>query len=131
MQAIIELIKNLPPEFWVEKGTWFVCYVLFPAIGVLVYRAKGRDKVLKLANSAFWYVEAIAKATPGKVDDKLAEGLRVALAIAGGSLSEKVKGEVAEELGRLAEEEKKTRPSLQLNPNSSTTLAEKPFGPQP
>ncbi len=104
----------------VNYGPWAVSAVL-AVIALLIRRAKGKDQILGIARTAFFYVEQIARMTPGKVDDKLVEGLRVALALADGDLDAKKQALIADEFSRLAAEMKRS-PSLALQPNNSVKI---------
>lgn len=98
----IEILKSIN---WIAVVN-VIALVLFPVIGFLIKRARGKDKILQIARQAYVYVEAIAKSTPGALDDKLAAGMRLALAIAGDGLSEPEKAAVVEEIGRIAKADK-------------------------
>ena len=110
----MEFLKNVD---WLSValnyGPWAVSAALAVA-AYLIRKAHGKEKALAIARQAFVYVELIAKMTPGKVDDKLAEGLRVALAIADEDLDAKAQAKIADEFARMATEIKRS-PSLALD----------------
>lgn len=103
-----DFLKNLDWLAVANVAVNVIVLVVLPVVAVLIRKAKGKEKMLEIARQAYVYVEAIAQATPGKIDDKLAEGVKTALAIAGKQDADSdVKNLLVGEFARLAEEHKR------------------------